>query len=1147
MAKEEEGTAEGPPSESDPPAVDDEQELKDLQTYIEECRQRISSKNEMRRSNQSRTIPPEEYFFKLDSSLKKNTTFVKKLRQFTATQLEGLLKDLSGLNLTKYVSEISQALVEAKIKMTDVMPAVVLCNSFYAIYAEFSQTFLENWQKTLKPSEGVAINPSKMRVDLRFFAELVIVGVINHRSGLALLGSTLSTLINQDKEDFSNLNIILSFCKHCGDEFAGLVSSRMAELAKKHGQQIPGSNFLAPDKQLNLRNLLKDYYAGLVRFVKRQHKELIDAERSNVMQMASRGELSDQKRDKLEFLRAAFDKLQTSTQILSDLLGEPMPDLPKSVDMNEGRIILEFGDGVTDQELDPWGDEETKSFYVDLPDLRLFLPNYAPKLQDITPAEATMSEEVLDMDIAPEQLQLDESEIIIMADEEKAASTPEPTTTANATVAAADSAATITTATASTTTEESVSSDAKSSINYNSKQYYDTFVKNLSKCVNRELIDSACIEFLLHMNTKNNRKKISRSVFGVQRTRLDLLPYFSRFVATLNLVSTDVANELIKMLNNEFRYHVREKDQIKIESKIKVVRFIGELVKFGLYAKIEALFCLKVLLHDFHHHHIEMVCAMLEVCGIYLYNCRESRHRMNAYLEQMMRLKQASTFDPRHTALIESAFYLVKPPESTKVEHKLRTPLQRYVRHLIFEELNKSNVDKVIRQMRTLNWDDKATADYAVRCLTKAYNLRYHLIRCLADLVLGLSSYQDRHMARVIDAVFEDIRVGLEVAPGIESVQLNQRRVVMTKYLGELYNYRLIEKTHVLNTLYLMISLGVMGQDHSVASVLDPPNSLFRLKLVCVLLDTCGEYFASPASRKRLDYFLVFFQRYYWHKKSHPVFMDEADKDLFPILSEHAFKDCLKKLRPHLKLFQSYEEACEAVGKLQQELYPHLFEDQNGSAGAGGGLTTISEHTQQRVAEDMDSDQEETAMSEHDETSEAHGDSEDDDDDEEDEEAKGHTNEDDDEEDDLDADEDEEDDDDDERSSRHESELEAPAEYVPKERQQTQEDLAFESAFEQMTIDCYQERIRDNVKPANKDIPVPIMAKSTKKQYENLQQQSKEVASAPPTVAFVLMTRGPKSGKQQLKSFAAPADSALVTNLKMHEQKLREENESVKR
>lgn len=144
----------------------------------------------------------------------------------------------------------------------------------------------------------------------------------------------------------------------------------------------------------------------------------------------------------------------------------------------------------------------------------------------------------------------------------------------------------------------------------------EAFLNNLPNCVNREMIDNAAIDFLVTLNTKHNRRKLVRALFGVNRTRLDLLPFYARFVAILQPALPEVANELCQMLRQDFKYHVRKKDQINIESKIKVVRFIGELVKFKLYSKIDALYCLKVLLHDFSHHHIEMTCNFWKFVGV---------------------------------------------------------------------------------------------------------------------------------------------------------------------------------------------------------------------------------------------------------------------------------------------------------------------------------------------------------------------------------------------------------------------------------------------------------------------------------------------------------------------------------------------------
>lgn len=66
------------------------------------------------------------------------------------------------------------------------------------------------------------INQSKLRVDLRFYAELINTGIFTHKEGLPLLGNVLTVLVNMDREEHNNVNIILSFCRHCGEDYAGI-------------------------------------------------------------------------------------------------------------------------------------------------------------------------------------------------------------------------------------------------------------------------------------------------------------------------------------------------------------------------------------------------------------------------------------------------------------------------------------------------------------------------------------------------------------------------------------------------------------------------------------------------------------------------------------------------------------------------------------------------------------------------------------------------------------------------------------------------------------------------------------------------------------------------------------------------------------
>lgn len=568
--------------------------------------------------------------------------------------------------------------------------------------------------------------------------------------------------------------------------------------------------------------------------------------------MESRGEISNAKREQLEMMSSNYEKLFMSTITLSDLLNENMPELPKEVELPSEGNVIEMSEDSADLVLDPWGDEETKSFYVDLPDLRQFLPNFHGRKEPSEPLPEVeqVTEEALDDETTAEP-ELNVEEQAIMMEIEQEASKPEVEKSAIEKPSEVEEdepeKEEVKGDTEVTEVEEKSATPIPEKTQILGKQQLDTFLASLPNCVNRELIDSAAIDFLLNFNNKPNRKRLVKALFNVHRTRLDLLPLLARFCAIINLVNPDAALELAQMLKVDFKFHVKKRDQINIESKIKAVRYIGELVKFTLYTRLEALMCLKYLLSNFIHHHIEMTCAFLEVCGTYLYNTKDSRFRTNVYLEQMMRLKKAMTLDTRHATQIENCYYQVKPPENgSKIRRKIRTPIQSYIRHLIFQELHKGNVEKIVKYLRRLNWDDPAESEYVVRCLTKAWNFRWHLIRPLADVVSALSSFQEKPVTRVIDSVFEDIRAGLE----IHSPKLAQRRVAMSKYLGELYIYRLIDSQNVFNTLYSIISYGVTW-NYEIASPVDPPESMFRLKLACTLLDTCGSYFQSTSSKKK--------------------------------------------------------------------------------------------------------------------------------------------------------------------------------------------------------------------------------------------------------------------------------------------------------
>ena len=59
-------------------------------------------------------------------------------------------------------------------------------------------------------------------------------------------------------------------------------------------------------------------------------------------------------------------------------------------------------------------------------------------------------------------------------------------------------------------------------------------------------------------------------------------------------------------------------------------------------------------------------------------------------------------------------------------------------------------------------------------------------------------------MIHVVDGLLEDIRMGMEVT----IPELNQRRISCVKFLGELYNYQIVESNVIFRTLYSFLTFG---------------------------------------------------------------------------------------------------------------------------------------------------------------------------------------------------------------------------------------------------------------------------------------------------------------------------------------------------
>ncbi|XP_050963581.1 regulator of nonsense transcripts 2 [Labeo rohita] len=1083
-------------------------EKEEAEQLQQEAWERHHGRKELRAKNQhaQETRPEEAFFSRLDSSLKKNTAFVKKLRTLTEQQRGSLSQDFDSLNLSKYIGEAVSSMVEAKLKISDVGCAVHLCSLFHQRYADFAPLLLAAWKRHFEArKEEKAPNVSKLRTDLRFIAELTIVGLFTDKEGLSLIYEQLKNIIGADRETHTHVSVIISFCKHCGDDIAGLVPRKVKNAAEKFGLSFPPSQIINAEKQQPFQNLLREYFTSLTKHLKKDHRELQNIERQNRRILHSKGELSEDRHKQYEEFATSYQKLLANTQTLADLLDENMPELPqdKTVQEEHGPGIDIFTPGKPgeyDLEGGIWEDEDARNFYENLVDLKAFVP--AILFKDNEKSSQTSKEgregnstEELEMelealDITDDPMDLD------AADETESEEL------------------------AKKLLDEQEQEDEEASTGSHLKLIVDAFIQQLPNCINRDLIDKAAMDFCMNMNTKSNRRKLVRALFTVPRQRLDLLPFYARLVATLHPCMSDVAEDLCSMLKGDFRFHIRKKDQINIETKNKTVRFIGELAKFKMFSKTDTLHCLKMLLSDFSHHHIEMACTLLETCGRFLFRSPESHLRTSVLLEQMMRKKQAQHLDVRYVTMVENAYYYCNPPPMEKTVRRKRPPLQEYIRKLLYKDLSKVTTEKVLRQMRKLPWHDADVKSYLICCMINIWNVKYNSIHCVANLLAGLVAYQEDVGIHVVDGVLEDIRLGMEV----NQPKFNQRRISSAKFLGELYNYRMVESAVIFRTLFSFISFGV-NTDGS-PSPLDPPEHLFRIRLVCTLLDTCGQYFDRGSSKKKLDCFLIYFQRYIWWKKSLDVWTKDQP---FPIDIEYMITDTLELLRPKMKLCSSLDEACAQVTQLEREFLVKLGLEKDGRSSSAMGEN-------EPLDEEDDDDEDEGGA----ETEEQSG-NESEMNEPEEEEASDNEEE---------EREEEEENTDYLTDSNKENETDEENNEVTirgggLKHVACAEDEDFIQALDKMMLENLQQRSGEAVKVHQLDVAIPLQLKSQLKKSPAPSCTADAEADISDTMQFVMLTR--KGNKQQFKILNVPLSSHLAANHFNQQQAEQEERMRMKK
>ncbi len=535
----------------------------------------------------------------LKSDLKKTSAFMSKVRMLNESQWASITKDSETLNLTRYVSEIADAVSEAKLKISDIPVAIHLCHMMHQRYEDFTQTLISNLlaplrEESLRATKGEEEDKEafrKRRVNLRLLTELHLCGVFE---GTTVLLRVLKRLAGMSRREQSSpkhemdesdrrvpieacphgmrsndVNLLVAFARHVAWPMAGLCSRRVQEAAElvEESYEDGGGWGCCNGEHESFAAVLIETYSQLSSHLEIVHRELQRLEFQAEKDRAMYGTLNEDKEATLDSSRKAYDKLLSNVTLLSEAIDKPIPELPDETAEEEvAGIELWTGEGPGSEGREgllnqgPWEDDETRSFYEDLPDLFMsVLPSQLGftteewanlrgehehgRLKEDEVAEGALDElpslgkeeggggdglsmvtEDLQAELGLGKLEpLDE----VRGEETEVGNGQNEYSPDMKTAAEYDEEED--NFEAEDNDENSI--DASSS----SQQLHLLLAEELPQCHNRERSDAICIKFC-EMNSKSARKRLITTLYNVPRQALHLLPQYARIVATLNQV-----------------------------------------------------------------------------------------------------------------------------------------------------------------------------------------------------------------------------------------------------------------------------------------------------------------------------------------------------------------------------------------------------------------------------------------------------------------------------------------------------------------------------------------------------------------------------------------------------------------------------------
>lgn len=816
-------------------------------------------------------------------SISKAEKLINRMRRFTESEKDSILQGLSELDVSMYLEEIAAAICDISvIKPRDVPSLANICGHLFTIYGS---DFESELHKALKKSQADCV-PIKQRLLTRLAVELSLCHILDNLESSIVSWITdwmdqvpnITRYVTTRRAATSSLNVsleaqILSWAElqHISSITAilQLYSWQLFGLrpAQESGEEEPKCNFSNESRKI-LKNVIERYVRQKsVVFYLLTHEALHELEILNQNQRLQKVVIDNENDNKFAVLQQLQERVSSDLQFIYDLVYQESPRkldfvlimtqlshmingkpsetayLPRenfprflledmaticpelhgryivtnmnnsitrclSVQDSEIRLLdSRNSEGrVTREEIElevRWADPGERVFYGELPNLASLVP--AVLLGSKSKGCTEIDKSSTDIDKGAEidkELDKGVTELVVT---------------------------------------EAGALDASPQMSLPPRgqvyiipldKFIDSFMHFANTC---GLIDGAAAAnvdgyvrdfFLQQLNGKSNRKRVVRAFLATKRSDLHVLPPICRFVAILSDFYPEVLTSIVSGVLSEWRNLVDEKSPYKIEQKVKVSRFVGELCKMKLMAVGCVLDLINNLVDDFSPHHVEMFCHILETCGRFIVSNRGADLRLSHILAKVKRMRVPKTVPSRLEVFLDDQIVLLQAAcqrmngEMPKIWARqvkgyfteTKPPMKLFIQFLIWHggedalgnRLGKGNPRELVRELRRLDWHDNDVVRWISETfLSLCCNVEIDGLSRVSMCLAYLAKYQPQFVISCVDSLLERMVLGLEE----NETSQRQRRLLESRFLAELFTDKVIDSFILMDFLYFYLGI----------------------------------------------------------------------------------------------------------------------------------------------------------------------------------------------------------------------------------------------------------------------------------------------------------------------------------------------------